>query len=201
MLHIINYMVTLCDDEMTRLHAALALTPLPAANACFFLDVDGTLLDFAATPDGVHVDDELIELLAAAARSVQGALALVSGRSLESLDRVLAPLQLPAAGVHGFERRDARGIVHRQTLEENRLESARAVLEQFVARHPGLLLEDKRAALALHFRQVPNLEELVQVELARTLPGLRPDFELLEGEAVLEIKPAGLSKATAVEAF
>jgi trehalose 6-phosphate phosphatase len=175
--------------------------PLPAHDACLFLDVDGTLLDFAMTPDGVCVDEDLIELLRGTARVTQGAFALISGRSIAEIDRLFAPLRLPVAGVHGYERRDAGGTVHRQSVLDERLPSARLALEEFAGSHVGLLLEDKQSALALHYRRVPHLEESARVIVARLLISLLPEYELLEGDAVLEIKPVAHNKATAIEAF
>ena len=148
--------------------------PVPAHDACLFLDVDGTLLDFAATPDAVWVDGALIELLDSAARVTQGAVALISGRSIAQIDRLFAPLRLPAA---------------------------RLTLEEFARSHEGLLLEDKQSALALHYRRVPHLEQCARVMISQLLISLLPEYELLEGDAVLEIKPASHNKATAIEAF
>jgi trehalose 6-phosphate phosphatase len=174
---------------------------VPAHDACLFLDVDGTLLDFAATPDAVWVDGALIELLDSAARVTQGAVALISGRSIAQIDRLFAPLRLPAAGVHGHERRDAGGTIHRQSVLDERLPAARLTLEEFARSHEGLLLEDKQSALALHYRRVPHLEQCARVMISQLLISLLPEYELLEGDAVLEIKPASHNKATAIEAF
>jgi len=178
-----------------------ARIPLPANDACLFLDVDGTLLDFAVTPDAVCVDEALIELLRGTTRVTRGAVALVSGRSIAQIDRLFAPLRLPAAGVHGYERRDAGGTIHRRSVLDERLPAARRALEEFARTHEGLLLEDKESALALHYRRVPHLEERARVMVAQLLTSLLPEYELLEGDAVLEIKPASHSKATAIEAF
>jgi trehalose 6-phosphate phosphatase len=175
--------------------------PVPLVASCLFLDVDGTVIDFAATPDEVQIDQQLIALLAEVERAVSGAFALVSGRSIAALDRLFHPLRVPAAGVHGFERRDARAAIHRQTLLDEPLASTRTALKSFVDAHEGLLLEDKESALAVHFRRAPQLEELVRMTVARLPILLIPEFELLEGDAVLEIKPASNSKATAIEAF
>jgi len=179
----------------------LLAAPVPSVASCLFLDVDGTVIDFAATPDEVQIDQNLLGLLAEVRQAANGALALVSGRSIAALDRLFDPLHLPAAGVHGFERRDASGAIHRQTLLDEPLASARAALKNFVNAHEGLLLEDKESALAVHFRCAPQLEELVRTTVARLPILLIPEFELLEGDAVLEIKPASNSKATAIEAF
>lgn len=175
--------------------------PTPSTPACLFLDVDGTVIDFAATPDEVHVDEQLIELLTDVRHAVQGALALVSGRSIAVLDRLFEPLRLPAAGVHGFERRDVNGGLHHRALLDEPLMAARTALERFVASHEGLLLEDKGSALAVHYRRAPHFGELVRIIVGGLPIAKAPEFELLDGDAVLEIKPASSNKATAIEAF
>ena len=177
------------------------LVGLPATRVCLFLDVDGTLLEFASTPDAVCVDQDLIALIGSAAQVTGGAVALVSGRPIADLDRLFAPLRLPAAGVHGYERRSASGTFHQQTAIDESLRKARQALDEFVSAHHGLLLEDKETALALHYRGAQHLEELAKAVMVRIARALSPQYELLEGEAVVEIKPSSHDKATAIEAF
>jgi trehalose 6-phosphate phosphatase len=166
----------------------------------FFLDVDGTLLDIAEAPDRVVVSDHVLTLLADLSVASGHALALVSGRSITDLDRLFSPIVLPVAGLHGAERRDAAGQLHRSTVN-GRLETARAALAAFSGAHPGTLLEDKGVALALHFRGAPQAEHGARAARAGLLPALAPDFVLQEGKCVLEIKPAGASKSRAIAEF
>lgn len=176
---------------------------LPQWNArwALFLDVDGTLLEIESHPDAVRAGPELRQLLARASRALGGALALVSGRTIASLDALFAPLCLPAAGLHGLERRDAAGRVHYPQGYAGRIAAARAGLLEFVQSAPGLLLEDKGAALALHYRNAPALEDACrrQVEAARAAAG--EDFHVQHGKRVFELKPSGQDKGTAVAAF
>jgi len=166
-----------------------------------FLDVDGTLLEIMQHPDEVRAAPRLKHLLAAAGRALGGALALVSGRSIASLDQVFAPLCLPAAGLHGLERRDARGRVHYPSGYADRIAAARRGLMDFVQSEPGLLLEDKGAALALHYRNAPELADACRrrIEAARDAAG--EDFHIQQGKMVFELKPSGQDKGTAVIAF
>jgi trehalose 6-phosphate phosphatase len=166
-----------------------------------FLDVDGTLVDLVATPGLVRIDPQLRQVVADVAARLDGALAIVSGRSIAELDWLFAPLRLPTAGVHGLERRDAAGGLHRVTGIFERLAIARLALKEMEADCPGLLLEDKGCALALHFRQVPALEERVRRAATEIAAELGDDFHVQEGSKVLEIKPSGHTKATAIEAF
>ncbi len=163
----------------------------------FFLDVDGTLLDIAEAPDRVSVPERVVDLLAQLSARADGALALVSGRSIRDLDCLLAPLRLPCAGLHGAERRDHEGRVHRPRVNDA-LDEARSVLADFCGVHPGTLLEDKGAALALHYRQAPQAEAAARLAVDSLLARLAPDFTLQQGKCVFELKPAGASKAHAI---
>lgn len=169
---------------------------------CLFLDVDGTLVEFAPTPDGVRIEPALAALLERASEAFGGALAIVSGRSLADLDRLFAPRQGPAAGLHGLERRDAQGATHRATRGSSAaLATARAMLEAIAAQHPGVLVEDKGASIAVHFRQAPQLERDLTWLLEQLVRDLGPDFTLLPGACVLELKVRGPNKADAINAF
>src|SRR5437762_1821684 len=101
-------MIQLAERDVAAVHAV----PHPHDPWCLFLDVDGTLLELAATPDAVIVDPALLDLLTRLRDAAGGALALVSGRTIADLDRLFGTLRLPSAGLHGCERRDARGDLH-----------------------------------------------------------------------------------------
>ena len=181
--------------------AAVHAVPLPESPWCLFLDVDGTLLELASSPSEVIVDQGLIELLDRLRRAADGALALVSGRTLADLDGLFGNLDLPLAGLHGCERRDARGRLHVADIAREQLAELRAGLERLVARQPGLMLEDKGAGLALHFQQAAKHERELRAEVALLAAPLVPKFSLLDGHAVIEVKPAAHSKDSAVTEF
>jgi trehalose 6-phosphate phosphatase len=166
-----------------------------------FLDVDGTLLEIAETPQSVRVPRALKELLVSLSFRLDGALALVSGRSLNDLDHLFAPLRFCAAGVHGWERREASGCVIRPQLDPRRLDDARELLRQFVERSEGLLLEDKGHGLALHFRRAPHLSAEVGDKVKEVCQQLGSAFAVQAGKCVFEIRPAGCTKGTAIRAF
>lgn len=166
-----------------------------------FLDVDGTLVDIAETPQGVRVPESLKSLLVTTSMQLEGALALVSGRSLDDIDRLFDPLRLCASAGHGSERRDASGCVERPLPRVQELDGARQELAEFVRRHPGLLLEDKRYALAVHFRRAPHLSADVQAELKRVCERLGPRYALQPGKCVFELRPAEWTKGRSIEAF
>jgi len=179
--------------------------PPPIDDGCaLFLDVDGTLLEFAPAPDQVAVPERLREALAALHRRLDGAVALVSGRSLATLDALLALPRLPASGLHGLERRHgAQG--QRAPRAPAALALVRREAEQVAARHPGAIVEDKGAALALHWRAAPHAAGAMQAFASAALPRL-PGYRLQPGHDVLELRPAGhhggrADKGAAILAF
>lgn len=179
----------------------MSALPVPNTEWALFLDVDGTLLEIAPTPDGVRVPARLKSLLSGLAEAAGGALAFVSGRPIAQLDRWFAPLRIPSAGLHGLERRDAAGKIHRASFDERALQRARAFLAALVKSNPGLLLEDKQMTLALHYRQAPELEATARKGAAHALELAGDAFCVLDGKMVLELKPDGFSKSLAIAAF
>lgn len=177
-----------------------AVTPR-AGGWALFLDVDGTLLNIAETPQGVQVPPNLKVLLSELHTRLDGAVALISGRSLADLDRLFAPLRLCAAGIHGCERRSATGLVSRPQIDAAQLASARSELQEFVHRHEGLLLEDKGYGLAVHFRRAPDLSADVRARMKTLLERLGPEFALQPGKCVFELRPASGNKGASVAAF
>jgi trehalose 6-phosphate phosphatase len=192
---------TLSPTATSISHPVAAPPGTATAPWCLFLDVDGTLLDIAPTPDAVRVEDSLKELLAATSDALRGALALVSGRSIATLDALFAPHRWPAAGLHGIERRDATGSVHLAAPDAPALDVARAALAAVVAAAPGALLEDKGRTLALHYRAIPEREVELRRAVRAVADRLGDQYHVLEGNRVLELKPAAATKADAIRAF
>ena len=175
--------------------------PPPRLDWAYFLDVDGTLIDIADTPDAVHVDDALLALIARLQRASGGAVALVSGRALSFLDHRLGALHLPLAGQHGLERRDASGRVWMHAAPPAARSAIKAALAPVLARYPGLLLEDKGLTLALHYRLAPQLAAYAHRLMARLAAAANAGLEVQRGRRVAEIKPAGVDKGAAVAAY
>lgn len=176
-----------------------SLSPGWPSRACaLFLDFDGTLVDLAETPDAVRPAARLPELLSALAGHLGGALAIASGRPIAEIDHHLAPLKLCAAGVHGTERRAADGVVRR--LPVAGLDEAAALISSLCMRHAALRMERKPGAIALHYRQAPELEALCLATIEEAVQRTR-GMCLMRGKAVVEIKPARATKGAAVRAF
>ena len=166
-----------------------------------FLDVDGTLLDICLRPEDVVVPAELRSTLESAYQALDGALALVSGRAIRDLDRLFAPLRLPAAGQHGSELRlesagEIRAIASRgvgQALSE--------AVATLASKHPGVEIEDKGLTLAVHYRAAPLAGSLLARALGGLVARLGQGLALCRGKMVFELRDARLTKASAVEAF
>ncbi|MEK6424921.1 MAG: trehalose-phosphatase [Burkholderia gladioli] len=174
---------------------------LPLSDTAFFFDFDGTLVDLAPTPDGIHVPDSLPALLTELRTLAHGAVAIVSGRGIDSIDSFLGLTDLPIAGLHGAERRDANGDTMRVGFNDDRLLRIEHALAEVVDRNPGMLLEIKGAAVALHYRNAPEREAVAR-EVAERLVADYPDAYVLQpGKMVFEIKPKGVDKGRAIAAF
>jgi trehalose 6-phosphate phosphatase len=182
--------------------AARSAPPAPAGDWALFLDVDGCLLDFAAAPDDVRVPEGLVDAIAAWARRLDGAVALVSGRSLDTLDALFPALRgLPAAGLHGLERRDGRG--HRQAppAPPAALADIAAEARRIAEGYPGAIVETKGPNLALHWRQAPQAAQALRALASAALPRL-PGYRLQAGDHVVELRPGGdVDKGSAILAF
>jgi trehalose 6-phosphate phosphatase len=173
--------------------------PPPAPDWALFLDVDGCLLDLAGAPDAVVMPRTLPAVLTSLSQRLDGAVALISGRALENVERLFVPLQLPIAGLHGLERRDADGaapvLPTPPTWRVVRDDAA-----SVIANHPGTLLEDKGVALALHWRNAPQAAGELLAFAESTLPRL-PGYRLQHGDHVVELRPAAGDKGSAVVAL
>jgi len=147
------------------------------------------------------VDAALRSLIGRLSGSLDGAVALISGRAIEDVDRLFAPLSVPVAGLHGVEHRDGSGKVQRHDLDENALVAARAHLEQVAAQNPGLFFEDKGLNLALHYRTAPESAPLAESAIRAVARDLGIRFEIQQGKMVWEVKPSGYDKGTAIEEY
>ena len=185
------------------MHAPTALQrprPLPPDPGwALFLDVDGCLLEFADAPDRVVVPLGLTECLHALSQRLDGALALVSGRSLEALDGLFWPLRLPAAGLHGLERR-SRNEHLRAPAANQQLRRLCAQAESVAIRYRGAMVENKRAGFALHWRAAPEAGAAMRAFAEEAVSQL-PGFRLQHGDHVVELLPPGGDKGAAIATF
>ena len=176
-------------------------SPSPSLAWCLFLDVDGTLIELSDSPFDIVASEELKHTLGEVSQRLGGAVALVSGRSIEYLDKLFAPLHLPAAGLHGVERRKSSGVLHGASFADGQLDRARAALEQFVGAHPGTLLEDKGRTVAVHYRLAPQFEAQALAAVNAIVGAMGSNYHVQHGNMMMEIKPRGFSKGSAIKAF
>jgi trehalose 6-phosphate phosphatase len=173
----------------TRLDGLLA----NADEWALFIDIDGTLLDMAPTPDAVRVPAGLVETLTRLSATFKGAVALITGRRVADADRFFAPLKLSISGVHGTE---ARGACGDTTMLAQPVPASLTSAVGDVARAlPGILIEEKGAGLAVHYRNSPEARASLELQLRQVILHWE-GFAVRRGRKVLDLVPKTHSKAT-----
>ena len=172
-----------------------ALPALDRARDALFLDIDGTIVDIAPTPEAVCVPESLKRNLSRLNAFLDGAVALVSGRTLASVDALFAPVELSAVGCHGAEirRRPESKIESRGEPLSTPIKAAFADIAKLDAR---IRLEDKHFTFAIHYRRAPELENQLFGLVNERLAALDANLEVICGKAVIEIKEPGFNKGT-----
>lgn len=179
-------------------HHSGVFAPRLDSRCALFLDIDGTLLDIAVSPDAVVVPDSLAPLLERASAWLGGALAVVSGRSLRQIDVLMAPLVLTGAGEHGAVLRTPDGKIERAAREISVPEVWLSALLDAVNDWPGVLIEPKSYSVAVHYRMAPEREAALRA-LIRDIVAENPsEFEVLPAAKAFEIRSRKFSKATPV---
>lgn len=163
--------------------------------AALFLDFDGTLVELAETPDAIRVPGALRPLLERLGRKLEGRLAIVSGRSIADLDLYVATPGICVAGSHGLELRSPDGRTS-SPPPVAALEEARAEIAAFAEGRGGLLVEEKPAGVAVHYRRAPALEAEVAAFMAAL--AVRTGLVVQAGKMVAELRPPGPTKGDAV---
>lgn len=167
---------------------------------CVFLDLDGTLVEIEDRPDDVRIDAATLQFIERLRDKVGRALALVSGRDIHVIDRLLYPLVLPVAGVHGLQRRDAAGRLHTPVIDQGVVEAIATQVETTFLSEPGVVIERKAGAVAIHFRLRPDFEKKCHA-LARKIVRDRPDLHMIKGKMVSEIRLHGNDKGAVIATF
>lgn len=173
---------------------------LEVRRCAFFFDVDGTLAEIQPRPELVTIPPRSLVALGYLHLS-EIPLAVISGRPLSQLDDLLSPLRLPAAGVHGAERRTAEGEMRNLALDKDVFEAIQRELAHACGQHPGLSLENKTIAFALHFRLAPELEGTARALAEDFVERYGDVLTLQPGKCVFELKPRGASKGEVIRTF
>jgi trehalose 6-phosphate phosphatase len=188
---------------VTELPKVVATTlpapPLPDGTASWalLLDVDGSLLSFADDPEAVHVELSLARTLLQLHEHLDGALALISGRTIASLDHLFGQPRWAVAGLHGLEMRTADGPIERTYVDPTQRDRVFRAASDLAASLPGVRIEDKGVSIALHFREAPWQETALDAAVPRLIEDI-PSYELQPGNHVFEFKPRGMNKGWAV---
>jgi trehalose 6-phosphate phosphatase len=193
------------EDIVRADEEAPETVPVPASliphlsETAVLLDIDGTLLDLMPTPREVWVPPGLSKTLNRLMERTNGALALVSGRSLNDIDLIFAPDVFPAVGGHGAEMRidlDSESVAAHAPPMDKELKRRLAAIAKL---SPGILLEDKGYSLALHYRLAPHAEKAIYAAVSLIRADLpNAPIEVLPGKCVCEIKHSGFTKASGV---
>jgi len=188
-------------EPPSKSQQALHKSPLSSLhNIAIMLDVDGTLLDIAPRPQEVFVPKNLRETLQRLRRQLDGAVAFVSGRPLHDIDRIFAPLKLPAVGGHGAEIRMGETSEVKRHTRVSFDPILKAQFYEIAKIGPGIIVEDKDYSIALHYRLAPQLGGKVMDAVAAIYDHAAPNtFEILPGKSVVEIKPRGFNKGVGLK--
>ncbi|MBU1376233.1 MAG: trehalose-phosphatase [Alphaproteobacteria bacterium] len=173
-------------------------TTLALSEIALFLDLDGTLTPLCASPDQVRPEPELTDLLRRAAAGLAGRVAVISGRTVASVDAIVECACTAVAGVHGLQRRTAAGVLE-AVSPHPRVQSAADQMAAFARACPGLLVEHKEQSAALHYRGAPQAEPAV-LEFVQRLAEAEA-LALQPGHMVMELRTPGPDKGAAVRAF
>jgi trehalose 6-phosphate phosphatase len=180
---------------------ALAVAALSDAPLALFLDVDGTLLDLAARPGDVVAPAGLVATLAGAERKLGGALALISGRAIDDVDRLFAPLRLRVSGVHGAEIRFDPDASPARTSAADLPQSLLAALRRAVEPFSGVFVENKRFSFTVHYRLAPSAERPLRSIVKQLVDSLPIAVETMDAHYAIEIKSPSFDKGGAIAAF
>jgi trehalose 6-phosphate phosphatase len=169
----------------------------PFRSTALLLDLDGTLLDMAPTPDLVVVPPGLTDTLRAIRGQLDDGLAVVTGRPIETIDLLLGDAPYAVAGEHGVAIRHGPGaVIERPDVKPpppDWIDRAEALTAEF----PGTILERKARGFGVHFRLAPQAGPAIQQALTEMVAG-SAGFELMHSQMLYEVRPRAIDKGTAV---
>jgi trehalose 6-phosphate phosphatase len=192
------------NEALTSMQLELESPPLPARSDrwALLIDIDGTLVDFAPHPDDVRLGESTRQLLGTLFTRLDGAVAILSGRNLSDIDRLLHPLMLPAGALHGIERRGPDGRISTLRIADDAVVRAHAACVEGIANLPGVWIESKAGpCLAIHFRGAPQYASIVHELAHHVAAQSNGQLHVQAGNGVAELKPPGRDKGTALRAF
>ena len=164
----------------------------------WFFDIDGTLVEIASAPSSVVVSDDLPHIISRLQTLSGGAVSLITGRSVSDVESFFPLEGLAVAGQHGLEMRDASGEVEVAFSSGADFAAIRSELGSIASRHAGLIVENKGESIALHYRQAPRLAGYAHRVMKKIQAAHGSDLVIQKGKRVVELKPAGADKGSAI---
>ncbi|WP_442580560.1 trehalose-phosphatase [Mesorhizobium sp. ASY16-5R] len=178
--------------------SAAMTPPMPDSPFALFLDIDGTLIEHQAHPEGIAVDDALRTLLVSAGDAAGGALAFVTGRSVAMVDRIFSPMAIPTAGLYGLEHRLQAGGEIEAADEPADVAAVAEAMQREFEHVDGVYFERKGPVLAVHTRAAPQAFDAVKASAEAALARLPVGYRIVAGNAGLEFLPTGALKSAAI---
>lgn len=175
--------------------------PEPDLAWCYFFDIDGTLAEIASHPRGARVERNIRHLIDKLYHETNGAVALITGRSLHDADRLMGSPALPTAGQHGLERRNASGEILTHDFDTRAFGEVCEEIRIRSGSVQGIVAELKGLSIALHYRGAPEQEQFAHDLISTARQRLGNQFMTLHGKMVVELKPAGKDKGVAIREF
>lgn len=164
----------------------------------FYLDLDGTLAEIVARPADAVVTATMRDLITRLVSQTNQSVAVVSGRSLKDIDRLMHPLLLPAAGSHGQELRFPNSFTEAKGVNDIAADAVTKIME--FASLSGLLAETKPGTVALHYRSAPDLEAASR-NLIDGIAARDDRYRAIHGKMVSELAQRAFDKGTAIAGF
>lgn len=179
-------------------HTVSAILSACAGPVALFLDFDGTLVEIAPSPDAVEVPPDLPGRLRSLFSALDGAVAVVTGRTIDAIDGFLPSQPFAITGGHGAER---RLLDNREAVDPKVLDDAAAIagrVTDTLGGEPGILIEPKPTGVAVHYRATPEKEALARAAMTQALDGYS-QFHAIAGKMVIEARPEWANKGAAIE--
>lgn len=182
----------LADDKVVAAYSA-------AGNRLLLLDYDGTLVPFAPRPHEAVPDGKVLSLLRGLAADAANSVVVISGRSAADLEKWFGDIpRLGLAAEHGARwRPPGSGEWQGKASAADWKKQVRPILEHFVERTPGSLIEEKEFALVWHYRTAePEFGDWLATELVDMLERMLAETELraYRGNKIVEVKPMWANK-------
>lgn len=166
-------------------------------NYCLFLDIDGTLAPFQINPEHSFIPNTTLEIIKKITKLNIPVIA-VTGRDVDTASKLLHPIEVPIAGLHGLDIYFDSGNYIRPDLSNINFKKLKKDIMKSCEKYPELLIEDKGYSIALHYRKNPNLENNT-INIMQQINLNYPQLKINRGKFVIELIPNQADKGRAIE--